>query len=122
MEKEREDLIYGRHTVQEALASGQPVDKVFLQQGTRGEFEKELRNSCKFHEVPFTIIPQAKLGRMTRGNHQAVIAQLAMKSVNRRFACQLLLLEAIRFCHFINKTSGRTRTLASWQSWSKGER
>jgi 23S rRNA (guanosine2251-2'-O)-methyltransferase len=77
MAKEREDLIYGRHPVLEALASGQPVDKVFLQQGTRGEFEKELRNSCKFHEVPFTIIPQAKLGRMTRGNHQGVIAQLA---------------------------------------------
>jgi len=77
MAKEREDLVYGRHPVLEALASGRPVDKVFLQQGTRGEFEKELRNTCKLHDVPFTIIPQAKLGRMTRGNHQGVIAQLA---------------------------------------------
>jgi 23S rRNA (guanosine2251-2'-O)-methyltransferase len=77
MKKEREDLVYGRHPVLEALASGRPVDKVFLQQGTRGEFEKELRNSCKAKEVPFTIIPQAKLQRMVRGNHQGVIAQLA---------------------------------------------
>lgn len=77
MAKEREDLVYGRHPVLEALDSGRPVDKVFLQQGTRGEFEKELRNLCKAKEVPFTIIPQAKLGRMTRGNHQGVIAQLA---------------------------------------------
>ena len=75
--KERNDIIYGRHPVLEALNSGQPVDKVFLQQGTRGEFEKELRNLCKAHEVPFTIIPQAKLGRMTRGNHQGVVAQMA---------------------------------------------
>jgi 23S rRNA (guanosine2251-2'-O)-methyltransferase len=77
MKKEREDLVYGRHPVLEALASGRPVDKVFLQQGTRGEFEKELRNLCKDKAVPFTIIPQAKLQRMVRGNHQGVIAQLA---------------------------------------------
>lgn len=77
MKHEREDLVYGRHPVLEALASGQPVDKVFLQQGTRGEFEKELRNLCKDQDVPFTIIPQAKLQRMVKGNHQGVVAQLA---------------------------------------------
>ncbi|NJB87442.1 23S rRNA (guanosine2251-2'-O)-methyltransferase [Lewinella marina] len=75
--KQRDDLIYGRHPVLEALAAGQPVDKVYLQQGTRGEFEKELRAACKLHEVPMTIIPQAKLQRMVRGNHQGVVAQLA---------------------------------------------
>jgi len=77
MAREREDLVYGRHPVLEALQSGNPVDKVFLQQGTRGEFEKELRNLCKTTGVPFTIIPQAKLQRMVKGNHQGVVAQLA---------------------------------------------
>ncbi len=81
--KQREDLIYGRHPVLEALAAGQPVDKVFLQQGTRGEFEKELRAACKEHEVPMTIIPQAKLQRMVRGNHQGVAAQLAAAAYQR---------------------------------------
>ena len=71
------DVIYGRHPVLEALAAGQPVDKVYLQQGTRGEFEKELRQACKLHEVPMTIVPQAKLQRMVRGNHQGVVAQIA---------------------------------------------
>lgn len=73
------DLIYGRHPVLEALQSSQPVDKVYLQQGTRGDFEKELRHLCKDLEVPMTIIPQSKLQRMVaRGqNHQGVVAQLA---------------------------------------------
>ena len=71
------DVIYGRHPVLEALAAGQPVDKVYLQQGTRGEFEKELRQACKLHDVPMTIVPQAKLQRMVRGNHQGVVAQIA---------------------------------------------
>ena len=73
----KDDVIYGRHPVLEALAAGRPVDKVFLQQGTRGEFEKELRRACKEREVPMTLIPQAKLQRMARGNHQGVVAQLA---------------------------------------------
>lgn len=77
MKKQRDDLIYGRHPVLEALEAGRPVDKVYLQQGTRGDFEKELRQMCKLHEVPFTIVPQAKMGRMVRGNHQGVVAQLA---------------------------------------------
>ncbi len=83
MKRERDDIVYGRHPVLEALKSGSPVDKVFLQQGTRGEFEKELRNLCKLHEVPFTVIPPAKLGRMTRGNHQGVIAQLAAAAYHK---------------------------------------
>ena len=77
------ELIYGRHPVLEALAAGQPVDKVFLQQGTRGEFEKELRRACKEREVPMTLIPQAKLQRMGRGNHQGVVAQLAAAAYQR---------------------------------------
>ncbi|MCP9234515.1 23S rRNA (guanosine(2251)-2'-O)-methyltransferase RlmB [Lewinella sp. JB7] len=81
--KQREDLIYGRHPVLEALAAGQPVDKVYLQQGTRGDFEKELRQSCKLHAVPMTLIPQAKLQRMVRGNHQGVVAQLAAAPYHR---------------------------------------
>ena len=81
--KQRTDLIYGRHPVLEALNAGRPVDKVFLQSGTRGEFEKDLRAACKLHEVPMTIIPQGKLQRMVRGNHQGVVAQLAAAAYQR---------------------------------------
>lgn len=71
------DLIYGRHPVLEALQSGSPVDKVFLQQGTSGPFEKELRHLCRDLEVPMRVIPRDRLQRMVRGNHQGVVAVLA---------------------------------------------
>lgn len=71
------DLIYGRHPVLEALQSGSPVDKVFLQQGTSGPFEKELRHLCRDLEVPMRVIPRDRLQRMVRGNHQGVVALLA---------------------------------------------
>jgi 23S rRNA (guanosine2251-2'-O)-methyltransferase len=71
------DLIYGRHPVVEALKTGEPVDKVYLLQGTRGELEKELRHLCRDHDVPMTLVPKEKLQRMVKGNHQGVVAQLA---------------------------------------------
>ncbi|MEM6394708.1 MAG: 23S rRNA (guanosine(2251)-2'-O)-methyltransferase RlmB [Bacteroidota bacterium] len=83
MSKQNQHLIYGRHPVLEALNSDQPVDKVYLQQGTRGEFEKELRQACKANEVPMTIIPKEKLRRLVKGNHQGVAAQLAAAPYQR---------------------------------------
>jgi 23S rRNA (guanosine2251-2'-O)-methyltransferase len=77
------DLIYGRHPVLEALNAGQPVDKVFLQQGTSGPFEKELRHLCRDREVPMRVIPRDRLQRMVRGNHQGVVAVLAAVAYQR---------------------------------------
>ncbi|MEO0787275.1 MAG: 23S rRNA (guanosine(2251)-2'-O)-methyltransferase RlmB [Bacteroidota bacterium] len=83
MSKHNQQLIYGRHPVMEALQSGQPVDKVYLQQGTRGEFERELRLACRDRQVPMTIIPKEKLKRIAKGNHQGVAAQLAAAAYQR---------------------------------------
>lgn len=77
------DFIYGRHPVLEALNAGRPVDKVFLQQGTSGPFEKELRHLCRDLEVPMRVIPRDRLQRMVRGNHQGVVAALAAVAYQR---------------------------------------
>lgn len=75
---EQKQWIFGRHPVLEALQAGQPVEKVWLQQGTRGDFEKELRRLCRQHRIPLTIIPKEKLNRMVRGNHQGVVGLQAV--------------------------------------------
>lgn len=77
MNQTKEDIIYGRHPVVEALQSGAAVDKVYLQQGTRGELEKEIRHLCRDLDIPMTFIPKEKMQRMTKGNHQGVVAQMA---------------------------------------------
>ena len=75
---EQKQWIFGRHPVLEALQAGQAVEKVWLQQGTRGDFEKELRHLCRDHQIPMTIIPKEKLNRMVKGNHQGVVAMQAV--------------------------------------------
>lgn len=71
-------LIFGRHPVIDAINTGQSVDKIFLQQGTRGEFEKEVRQLSKLHDIPVRVIPKERMNKMTRKNHQGIIAYLSL--------------------------------------------
>jgi 23S rRNA (guanosine2251-2'-O)-methyltransferase len=72
------NIIYGHHPVVEAIQAGKPVDKVFFQQGVRGEMEKEIRHLTKEHDIPLQVVPKEKLNKMVRGNHQGVVAYLSL--------------------------------------------
>jgi 23S rRNA (guanosine2251-2'-O)-methyltransferase len=72
------NLIYGHHPVVEAIRSGQPVEKVFFQQGVRGETEKEIRHLTKEYDIPLQVVPKEKLNKMTKQAHQGVAAYLSI--------------------------------------------
>lgn len=70
-------VIYGHHPVVEAIEAGKPVEKVFFQQGVRGELEKEIRQLTKAHQIPLVVVPREKLNKMVKGAHQGVVAYLS---------------------------------------------
>lgn len=70
-------VIYGHHPVVEAIEAGKPVEKVFFQQGVRGELEKEIRHLTKAHQIPLVVVPREKLNKMVKGAHQGVVAYLS---------------------------------------------
>ncbi len=72
-----ETTIYGHHPVAEAIRAGKGVEKVFFQQGLRGEMEKEFRHLTRDFEIPLAVVPKEKLDRMVRGAHQGVVAWLS---------------------------------------------
>ncbi|RMF01554.1 MAG: 23S rRNA (guanosine(2251)-2'-O)-methyltransferase RlmB [Bacteroidetes bacterium] len=74
---EAKEWIFGRHPVIEAIEAGQSIDKVWLQQGTRGPLEKDLRRLCRANDIPLVFSPKEKLNRMVKGNHQGVVALVA---------------------------------------------
>lgn len=74
---ERKQWIFGRHPVLEALSGGQAIEKVWLQQGTRGDLEKQLRHLCREHKVPMTFLPKERISKLVKGNHQGVVALMA---------------------------------------------
>ncbi len=75
---EENDIIFGRHPVIEALEIGKTIDKIYFQQGVRGELEKEVRRLCKERDVPLQYVPVQKLNKMVKGNHQGIVGMMPM--------------------------------------------
>lgn len=76
----KNNIIFGRHPVTDAIRAGSNFDKIFLQRGTVGDFEKEVRQLCRVNEIPLQYVPKEKLNRITQGNHQGIIGYLALLS------------------------------------------
>ena len=70
-------LTYGMRPVMEAIESGKTIDKVLFQKGLQGELFKQLFYEVRQRKIPFQYVPQEKLNRLARQNHQGVIAFLS---------------------------------------------
>ena len=77
MEKEKQDLIFGTRPVTEALKSGKELEKVLIQKGLGSHTFKELIPLLKERKIPYQVVPKEKLNRITRKNHQGVIATVS---------------------------------------------
>lgn len=73
----KENTIYGIRPVIEALKSGKEIDKVLIQTGLKGEGFHQLHGLLRELEIPVQFVPLEKLNRMTRQNHQGVIAYIS---------------------------------------------
>lgn len=69
-----EDLIFGVRAVEEAFRSGQTIEKLFVIKEGGGTALQSLTREAREREVPVAYVPLEKLNRLTRGNHQGVIA------------------------------------------------
>ncbi|MBQ4125238.1 MAG: 23S rRNA (guanosine(2251)-2'-O)-methyltransferase RlmB [Desulfovibrio sp.] len=72
----KQQIIYGLRPVIEAIASGQQVERILIQNGLNSSLLNELRAKMKEHDIPFQYVPVEKLNKMTSGNHQGVVATI----------------------------------------------
>lgn len=72
-----EHQIFGIRAIMEAVQSGKPVDKVFIQKDASGELMKELIKTLKRANINFTYVPTEKLHRLTNQNHQGAVASIS---------------------------------------------
>ena len=61
----------------ESILAGKEIDKVLVQKELNNDLIKELLQLCKSANLPVVRVPDAKLNRITRKNHQGVIAQVS---------------------------------------------
>jgi len=69
--------IFGIRAVIEAINSGKTIDKVFIQKGLRGELFQELDSLLRKNSINSSFVPIEKLNRLTKKNHQGVVASIS---------------------------------------------
>lgn len=71
-----EEYIFGIRPVLESLESGRRPEKVLMQKGLQGDNFQRLFSLIRKMNLPFQHVPVQRLNRITRRNHQGVIAYL----------------------------------------------
>ena len=74
---DKTQYIYGVHAVLEAIDAGKDIDKILLSKTLNNETAQEIIDQARQLRVPVQRVPVQKIDRITRGNHQGVLALLA---------------------------------------------
>lgn len=74
---ESTDYIFGIRAVIEAIEAGRDIDKVLISKDLNGSLIGELLEVIKRDHVVMRRVPVEKINRITRKNHQGVVAMLS---------------------------------------------
>lgn len=74
---DKNQYIYGIHAVLEAIDAGKDIDKIFLSKTLNNETAQEISNRARALRVPVQRVPVQKIDRITRRNHQGVLALMS---------------------------------------------
>jgi 23S rRNA (guanosine2251-2'-O)-methyltransferase len=71
------DLVFGIHPILEGLKSGKNFDKLLILNSLRTTQAKEIISIARESGISVNKVPQQKLDRVTRKNHQGIIGFIA---------------------------------------------
>lgn len=74
---DKSQVVFGIRAVIEAIESGKQVDKVLMKKDLGGELARELLTVTREYNVPVQRVPVERINKVTRKNHQGVIAFMA---------------------------------------------
>ena len=78
--RDKQDIIFGLRPLIEAINAGKELDKVLIKKGLSGDLSGELMAMIRSAGIPFQLVPVEKLNRITRKNHQGVVAFVSIIS------------------------------------------
>ncbi|MBQ4917817.1 MAG: 23S rRNA (guanosine(2251)-2'-O)-methyltransferase RlmB [Muribaculaceae bacterium] len=74
---DKNDYIFGIRPVIEAIEAGKDIDKILVKKDLSGELINELYDLVKEYKILIQRVPLEKINRITRKNHQGVLAILS---------------------------------------------
>lgn len=75
--RETNQMVFGIRAVMEAIDSRKEIESLFVQRGLSGPLFAEFKALVKEHNISFQQVPIEKLNRITRKNHQGIIAVIS---------------------------------------------
>ena len=76
-------MIFGIRAVIEAVQAGKDVDKILVKKDLQGDLFRQLADVLKETDIPVQRVPIERLDRITRKNHQGVIAFMSAVTYQR---------------------------------------
>lgn len=74
---EKNEMIFGVRAVIEAIQAGKEIDKIIIKRDIQSDLSKELFAALKGTLIPVQRVPVERINRITRKNHQGVVAYLS---------------------------------------------
>lgn len=74
---EKSEMIFGVRAVIEAIQAGKDIDKILVKKDIQSDLSKELFAVLKGTHIPVQRVPVERINRITRKNHQGVVAYLS---------------------------------------------
>ena len=71
---EKNELIFGVRAVIEAIQAGKEIDRILIKRDIQSDLSKELFAVIKGTMIPVQRVPVERINRITRKNHQGVVA------------------------------------------------
>ena len=80
---DRNDYIFGIRAVIEAIEAGRDIDKILVKKDIRADNARELFDLARRYRILTLRVPVEKIDRITRKNHQGVLAILSPITYHR---------------------------------------
>lgn len=69
--------IFGIHPVREAIEAEKDIDKIYVQQGIENPIITNILKKLEGTPTQIQEVPIEKLNRLTKGNHQGIVAEIS---------------------------------------------
>lgn len=77
----KQQTIFGVHPVWEALQAGEEIDKIYVQKGIENSTITKILRKLEGKSTQIQEVPIEKLNRLTKGNHQGIVAEISPISI-----------------------------------------
>ena len=80
---DKSEMIFGVRAVIEAIQAGKDIDKVLIKKDIQSDLSRDLFAALKGSLIPVQRVPVERLNRITRKNHQGVVAYVSAVTYQR---------------------------------------